>query len=123
MPQGGARCPYASAGAGNVWRTLLILTVVPVAALLGWLALHDDAPRADFVFTTSEPRTLAAPGAVGRGGYDPDAMAGTFDSMYAIGACLMVEGSTWKVWSVGPVKPPSRARVLFVSSVSWTWSR
>jgi hypothetical protein len=32
---------------------------------------------------------------------DPDDMAGVFDSMYAIGACLMVEGSTWKVWYTG----------------------
>ena len=32
---------------------------------------------------------------------DPDEMAGVFDSMYAIGACLRVEGSTWKVWYTG----------------------
>jgi hypothetical protein len=32
---------------------------------------------------------------------DPDEAAGVFDSMYAIGACLMVEGSTWKAWYTG----------------------
>ncbi len=32
---------------------------------------------------------------------DRDETASVFDSIYAIGACLMVEGSTWKVWYTG----------------------
>ena len=39
-------------------RTLLIIVLVSVLTLLGWLALGARSPRADFVLTCSEPRTL-----------------------------------------------------------------
>lgn len=39
-------------------RSLVLLTVLPAGALIGWLALESRAHRADFVLTTGEPRTL-----------------------------------------------------------------
>jgi len=36
----------------------MIVIVVPALALLAWLALGGTAPRADFVFTSLEPRTV-----------------------------------------------------------------
>lgn len=32
---------------------------------------------------------------------DPDQMAGVFDSMYAIGACVILDGGQWKAWYTG----------------------
>jgi oligopeptide transport system substrate-binding protein len=39
-------------------RTLLIVVLVPAAVVLLWLALEPGAERADFVVTSTEPRTL-----------------------------------------------------------------
>jgi len=39
-------------------RALITVILVPVLALLAWLALQDVRPRADFVFTAVEPRTI-----------------------------------------------------------------
>lgn len=39
-------------------RVLFALVVLPAVALLAWLALGTRAPRADFVLTSSEPRTI-----------------------------------------------------------------
>jgi oligopeptide transport system substrate-binding protein len=39
-------------------RTLLIIILLPMATSVAWLALGGHTPRADFVLTTLEPRTL-----------------------------------------------------------------
>lgn len=39
-------------------RTLLVIVIVPVAALLVWLGLGRSRPRADFVYASVEPRTV-----------------------------------------------------------------
>jgi oligopeptide transport system substrate-binding protein len=39
-------------------RAAALLVLIPVATLLGWLAIGSPRPRADFVFASVEPRTI-----------------------------------------------------------------